>query len=155
MMKKKWGEDSLGDDVHQVAKLTDTSLFPYFGRHETLQFASLTKRKMHFHAIAALFVGIGIGLFGIGRALKAGPHKYDFFPNSHVMPDEYKYYDGEFTKSMYDTAITYDSEHIRKVVHIGTSNGVAVLYLGIGLQLSGHGSLVSSFDYHAANENPI
>eukprot|EP00944_MAST-04C_sp_MAST-4C-sp1_P003889 g3889.t1 len=109
---------------------------------------------MHFHSIAALFVGIGIGLFGIGRALKAVPHKYDFFPNSHVMPDEYKYYDGEFTKSMYDTAITYDSEHIRKVVHIGTSNGVAVLYLGIGLQLSGHGSLVSSFDYHAANENP-
>eukprot|EP00944_MAST-04C_sp_MAST-4C-sp1_P010389 g10389.t1 len=111
---------------------------------------------MHSHAIVALLAAVGIGLLGLGRALKADSQRYDFFPNANadVMPDEYKYYDGEFSKSMYDTAIAYDPEHIRKVVHIGTSNGVALLYLGIGLQLRGHGSLVSSFDYHAANENP-
>ncbi len=78
---------------------------------------------------------------------------YNFFSNS-ATANENDYYDGEFSKAMYDKVARFDPKHMRKYVHIGTSNGIGLLYLAIGLQLNGHGSLISSFDYQR-NENPF
>lgn len=85
-----------------------------------------------------------------GRIVK---ESYNFFSNSATL-NENDYYDGEFSKAMYDKIARFDPKHMRNFVHIGTSNGIGLLYLAIGLQLNGHGSIISSFDYQH-NENPF
>ena len=79
---------------------------------------------------------------------------YNFFSNTspYHNDNENDYYDGEFSKLEYDTIIQHDPINMRKIVHVGTSNGIGLLYLAIGLQLNGHGSYISSFDYQQ-NEN--
>ena len=52
---------------------------------------------------------------------------YNFFSNTsppYHNDNENDYYDGEFSKLEYDTIIQHDPINMRKVVHVGTSNGI-------------------------------